>query len=82
MPVIFMLLQKWTFDGKFQICQISLLPTDSVILDHTVCVIRSSHIYQKNPTIFRVFIFFGKDAFPNVIYHFKFSLYCIPVVFL
>jgi hypothetical protein len=36
MPVMFMLLQKYTFDGKFQICQISLLPTDSVILDHTV----------------------------------------------
>jgi hypothetical protein len=34
MPVMFMLLQKLTFDGKFQICQISLLPTDSVILDH------------------------------------------------
>jgi hypothetical protein len=36
MPVMFMLLQKLIFDGKFQICQISLLPTDSVILDHTV----------------------------------------------
>jgi hypothetical protein len=24
------------FDGKFQICQISLLPTDSVSLDHAV----------------------------------------------
>jgi hypothetical protein len=34
MPVMFMLLQKLTFDGKFQICQISLLPTDSVIPDH------------------------------------------------
>jgi hypothetical protein len=34
MPVMFMLLQKLTFVGKFQICQISLLPT--VILDHTV----------------------------------------------
>jgi hypothetical protein len=31
-----MLLQKWTSDDKFQVCQISLLPTDSVILDHTV----------------------------------------------
>jgi hypothetical protein len=38
MPVMFMLLQKWTFDGKFKICQISLLPTDSVIFDHTVCI--------------------------------------------
>jgi hypothetical protein len=37
MSVMFMLLQKLTFDGKFQICQISLLPTDSVILDHAVC---------------------------------------------
>jgi hypothetical protein len=27
---------KWTFDGKFQICQISLLPTDSDIPDHAV----------------------------------------------
>jgi hypothetical protein len=36
MPAIFMLLKKLTFDGKFQIRQISLLPTDSVILDHTV----------------------------------------------
>jgi hypothetical protein len=36
MPVMFMLLQKLTFDGKFQICQISFLPTDAVILDHTV----------------------------------------------
>jgi hypothetical protein len=36
MPVMFMLLQKRTFDGKFQICQISLLATDSVTLDHTV----------------------------------------------
>jgi hypothetical protein len=27
MPIMFMLLQKWIFDGKFQICQISLLPT-------------------------------------------------------
>jgi hypothetical protein len=36
MPVMFMLLQKLTFVGKFQICQISLLPTDSVMLDHTV----------------------------------------------
>jgi hypothetical protein len=36
MPVKFMLLEKRTFDGKFQICQISLSPTDSVILDHTV----------------------------------------------
>jgi hypothetical protein len=36
MPVIFMLLQKWTFDGKLKIFQISLLPTDSVILNHTV----------------------------------------------
>jgi hypothetical protein len=32
MPVMFMLLQKWTFDGKFQICKISLLPTNSVFL--------------------------------------------------
>jgi hypothetical protein len=31
---MFMLLQKLTFYGKFQICQISLLPTDLVILDH------------------------------------------------
>jgi hypothetical protein len=31
MPVMFMPLQKRTFDGKLQICQISLLPTDSVI---------------------------------------------------
>jgi hypothetical protein len=34
MPVMFMLLQKLTFYGKFQIYQISLLPTDLVILDH------------------------------------------------
>jgi hypothetical protein len=36
MSVMFMLLQKWTLHGKFQICQISLLPIDSVILDHPV----------------------------------------------
>jgi hypothetical protein len=30
MPVTFMLLQKRTFDCNFQICQVSLLPTDSV----------------------------------------------------
>jgi hypothetical protein len=36
MLVMFILLQKWIFDGKFQICQISLLPTNSVIPDHTV----------------------------------------------
>jgi hypothetical protein len=40
MPVMFMLLQKLIFDGKFQICQISLLPKDSVILDHTVLLIK------------------------------------------
>jgi hypothetical protein len=34
--IMFTKLQKWTFDGKFQICQISLLPTDSVILGHGV----------------------------------------------
>jgi hypothetical protein len=36
MQVMFILLQKLTFVGKFYICQISLLPTDSVILDHSV----------------------------------------------
>jgi hypothetical protein len=36
MPVMFILLQKLTFDSKFQIHQISLLPRDSIILDHTV----------------------------------------------
>jgi hypothetical protein len=36
MSVMFMLLQKLTFNGRFQICQISLLPTASVILDHAV----------------------------------------------
>jgi hypothetical protein len=39
MPVMFILLPKWTFDGKFQIHQISLLPTDSIILDHTVVLL-------------------------------------------
>jgi hypothetical protein len=32
MSVMFMLLQKLTFDGKFQICQILLLPTDSFLI--------------------------------------------------
>jgi hypothetical protein len=36
MPVMFMLLGTKMKPLKFQICQISLLPTDSVILDHTV----------------------------------------------
>jgi hypothetical protein len=35
MSVMFMLLR-----GKFQICQILLLPTDSIILDHTVLYLR------------------------------------------
>jgi hypothetical protein len=38
MPVMFVLLQKLTLGGKFQIYKISLLPTDSVILDHTVYI--------------------------------------------
>jgi hypothetical protein len=33
---MYLLLQKWIVHGKFQICHISLLPTDAVILDHTV----------------------------------------------
>jgi hypothetical protein len=49
MPAIFMLLQEWTFDGKFQIWQISLLPTDSVILDHTVLP-----TYEKKSHSFKI----------------------------
>jgi hypothetical protein len=47
MSVMFMLLQKLTFDGKFQICQISLLPTDSVILDHVVYTKKNVIIYCR-----------------------------------
>jgi hypothetical protein len=35
MSVMFMLLQKLTFHGKFQICQILLLLADSLILIKT-----------------------------------------------
>jgi hypothetical protein len=47
MSVTFILLQKWTFAGKFEICQISFLATYSVILDHAVVYELQSQILMQ-----------------------------------